>query len=125
MSASMVSGNGCIKCGTADKSGVLSCCAHGGAWFENCGDAGNADFDHTWTEGIQACEGVVASTQAWRRHAAVITHPLSTAQSHGVTQRIYQTGNISNGGNTDLKLLRWACNVMSVFYVFISLADSV
>ena len=46
----------CPKCGIAKKSGKLSCCARGGAWFKKCGDAGSTKFDHTWAEGIQACE---------------------------------------------------------------------
>ena len=47
----------CPKCGTIKESGKRSCCARGGAWFKNCGDAGDAQFDHTWAEGIQACNG--------------------------------------------------------------------
>ena len=54
-------GNGCVKCGVAKKSGKRSCCARGGAWFKNCGDAGNMNFDHTWTEGIRACKSFVNS----------------------------------------------------------------
>ena len=46
----------CLKCGTSKKSGKRSCCAHGGAWFKNCGDVGDTKFNHTWVEGIQACE---------------------------------------------------------------------
>ena len=46
----------CPKCGTAKISGRLSCCARGGAWFHNCGDSNDSNFDHTWVEGIQACE---------------------------------------------------------------------
>ena len=47
----------CPKCGTSKKSGKRSCCARGGAWFKNCGDdAGDSDFDHTWSEGMQACK---------------------------------------------------------------------
>ena len=45
----------CSKCGLVKKSGIRSCCARGGAWFKNCGDAVDAIFDHTWAEGIQAC----------------------------------------------------------------------
>ena len=45
----------CFKCGTK-KSGKLSCCAPGGAWFKKCGDAGESNFDHTWAEGVQACK---------------------------------------------------------------------
>ena len=46
----------CRKCGI-DKYGYPSCCGFGGAWFKNCGDAGDSKFDHTWSEGIQACKG--------------------------------------------------------------------
>ena len=46
----------CPVCGTIKKSGKLSCCSRGGAWFGNCGSAGNANFGHTWHEGIRACE---------------------------------------------------------------------
>ena len=52
-----VSSTACPQCGSANKSGKRSCCARGGAWFQNCGDTGDTQFDHTWTEGIQACEG--------------------------------------------------------------------
>ena len=48
----------CPKCGVTKKFGARSCCARGGAWFKNCGDDGDTKFDHTWTEGIQACKGV-------------------------------------------------------------------
>ena len=47
----------CSKCGVSKKSGKLSCCARGGAWFKNCGDIGDSKFDHAWSEGMQACEG--------------------------------------------------------------------
>ena len=45
----------CSVCGTL-KDGKRSCCAPGGAWFMNCGDAGDSNFDHTWAEGINACK---------------------------------------------------------------------
>ena len=62
-SLSEVRTNGCPKCGSIKKSSKLSCCAHGGAWFKNCGDAGDRQFDHTWGEGIQACKG--SSLKDW------------------------------------------------------------
>ena len=31
----------CPKCGTIEKSGKISCCGRGGAWYGNCGSAGN------------------------------------------------------------------------------------
>ena len=49
----------CPKCGINAKSGKLSCCAPGGAWFKKCGGVGDASFDHTWTEGIQACKSTL------------------------------------------------------------------
>ena len=47
----------CSQCSTLKKSGKLSCCASGGAWFNKCGDAGDKNFNHTWVDGIQACNG--------------------------------------------------------------------
>ena len=46
----------CSKCGTFAKSGRVSCCAPGGAWFKNCGGAANKNVDHRWFEGVQACK---------------------------------------------------------------------
>ena len=46
----------CLACGIIKKSGKMSCCGHGGSWFENCGNAANANFGHTWYEGIRGCE---------------------------------------------------------------------
>ena len=51
----------CPKCGIVAKSGKSSCCGHGGFWFGHCGSAGNAKPDHTWYEGIQACETLMHS----------------------------------------------------------------
>ena len=45
----------CLKCATFAKSGRVSCCAPGGAWYKNCGGAGNRNADHSWFEGTQAC----------------------------------------------------------------------
>ena len=47
----------CPTCGIFKKSGKLSCCAPGGAWYENCGDLGDSNYDHLWSDGIQACKG--------------------------------------------------------------------
>ena len=54
----------CPKCGMKKKSGKRSCCFSGGAWFKKCGEAGDANFDHSWMEGIRACEGVKAEAEA-------------------------------------------------------------
>ena len=42
----------CARCGTFRKSGRVSCCAPGGAWFKNCG---SKIFGHSWSEGMKAC----------------------------------------------------------------------
>ena len=47
----------CPKCGTFKKSGRVSCCAPGGAWFRMCGSDSNANVEHTWIEGLRACKG--------------------------------------------------------------------
>ena len=59
---------GCSKCGIFKQSGKLSCCARGGAWFKNCGNAGDAHFDHTWFEGIQACKSKSRDSDSWLLH---------------------------------------------------------
>lgn len=46
----------CPECATFKKSGRASYCAPGGAWFKNCGGARNRNADHSWFEGIRACE---------------------------------------------------------------------
>ena len=51
-----LSDNVCDKCGTA-RNGKTSCCAPGGAWFSKCGEPGDSNFDHTWSDGIQECRG--------------------------------------------------------------------
>ena len=56
------SSNGCWRCPRIKKSGKRSCCARGGAWFKNCGDDdGDMHFDHTWAEGILACNSLASS----------------------------------------------------------------
>ena len=50
----------CPKCAISEKNGKISCCARGGAWYSNCGNDGDTRFDHTWFEGVQACESKLA-----------------------------------------------------------------
>ena len=82
------SGRGCSKCGITRKSGERSCCARGGTWFKNCGDADDKQFDHTWAEGIQACEGfaglglVDPPFEAILHHAEVNFYPANTVEPH-------------------------------------------
>ena len=69
----------CQKCSIVKKSGVTSCCARGGSWFNNCGADSNAKFDHTWYEGILACKKArpVTSKKA-------ISQQLNTAQQQSM-----------------------------------------
>ena len=46
----------CPKCGTFLKSGRISCCAPGGAWYKDCGGVANKNVDHSWTDGMEACK---------------------------------------------------------------------
>ena len=46
----------CPICGTFKKSGRVSCCAPGGAWYQKCGGTGSRSVEHTWIEGTEACE---------------------------------------------------------------------
>ena len=46
------------------KTGKLTCCARKGAWFEKCGDDGDPNFDHTWTEGVDSCKGELRDAHA-------------------------------------------------------------
>ena len=55
-STTIPNANSCTNCGTFEKSGRASCCAPGGAWYKNCGGAGNNNADHRWFEGIDACK---------------------------------------------------------------------
>ena len=92
----------CAKCGIVKKSGKLSCCARGGAWFKKCGDFGDTLFDHTWHEGIQACKGAAASMNILR-HTGVDVYPLDTVQS-GNTQ---QQTNVGHAGSMSSKGTRY------------------
>ena len=55
-SVATTSSSVCSKCGKFKKSGTVSCCAKGGAWFGDCGNDGDAEYGHTFKEGIQACK---------------------------------------------------------------------
>ena len=50
-----INGKRCPKCGVMKKLGKLSCCARGGAWFQKCGNGDDSNFNHTWIEGVRAC----------------------------------------------------------------------
>merc|ERR1719482_2005319 len=67
-------GRVCPKCGTKKDSGKLSCCSPGGSWFKKCGSSANSNSEHTWLEGIQACE-LTAGTET----SSVTTESITTA----------------------------------------------
>ena len=46
----------CPECGMFMKSGRVSCCAPGGAWYTNCGGSVNRNVGHRWSEGVEACK---------------------------------------------------------------------
>ena len=71
---SLSSSRVCAKCGSR-RSGALSCCARGGAWFKKCGDAGDEQFDHTWAEGVQACK---SSSTIFKSPLEVMIRPVDT-----------------------------------------------
>ena len=58
----------CPKCGTFQKSGRVSCCAPGGAWFKSCGGVVNKNVDHRWSEGVKLCKGKFEAIQ-WHAYA--------------------------------------------------------
>ena len=99
----------CIKCSTIKKSGKLSCCARGGAWFKNCGETGDTKFDHTWVEGIQACNSVASSVlvkaQLINDHLSLITPRVNKSRNVSrqptTLKQIDSTVPMSNTGYTD------------------------
>ena len=101
----------CVKCGTFKTTGQRSCCARGGAWFKKCGDAGNMTSAHTWTEGIQICEGLSrsspskSSSQIMRGHVESVNSTISItttrADAHHTMRIRYRDGVIPNMGSTD------------------------
>ena len=99
------SSNECPKCGISKKSDKYSCCARGGAWFQNCGDAGDNKFDHTWVEGIQACKDYESSLLVNSPLQTVDLPLLNITQLRNVNQqqiRIINRGDsISNAGITE------------------------
>ena len=99
----------CPKCGTTKRSSKRSCCARGGAWFKNCGDAGDTEFDHTWTEGIQVCKDFTAATlrtQVVLRYEGGVANPMITVQARNTAQQqtdIYHFGIMPNVCSTDFE----------------------
>ena len=54
----------------------------GGAWFKKCGDVGDSKFEHTWSEGIQVCEGFVDSVQSADQAQVMLSRVTSNTHAH-------------------------------------------
>ena len=67
----------CSQCGTFKNSGIASCCAPGGSWYESCG---KTDADHSWLDGREACVGA-AKSNAIKMAANTLSHALAPRQS--------------------------------------------
>ena len=100
----------CPKCGTTKKSGQSSCCARDGAWFKNCGNVGDTQFDHTWAEGVQACkhfDGLKSVKSAPQGMLLLhqnesIAHMINNTQWRHATQHqttIYRRYSVYSAGN--------------------------
>ena len=107
--STLSSSNKCSKCGIAKKSGKFSCCARGGSWFKNCGDAADSKFDHTWAEGIRACQGFTTSISAASPLQGMLIQARITAYQTNINQSLndtrhrsntYRHGNMSNAVTT-------------------------
>ena len=88
----------CSKCAVTKKSGRLSCCAPGGAWFNNCGTSDNSNTDHTWFEGLQACKDVGSLLLVKAESQSIAVNQTTTTQQlngveHHVTDPTFPTRN--------------------------------
>ena len=70
----------CPKCVAIKKSGKLSCCAPGGAWFKKCVTSGNSNTEHTWVEGVQACKNVVSLFSGKEESRFILVNQTTTTQ---------------------------------------------
>ena len=116
--------SGCLKCGIIKKSGKRSCCAPGGAWFKNCGDAGDTKFDHTWAEGVQACKDVVASVSIHTLLQAMPPDVGSTDQTRNTTQQranVNDFGDMVDAGvrHSESYVVKWKLMTTFVFYLLL------
>ena len=81
---------GCSQCAHLKQSGKPSCCAPGGAWYNNCGNAGDLDVRHTWVDGMQACNAFARTSSGEAGARAVLggheTATLNTTQQRNGSQ---------------------------------------
>ena len=117
--------NGCSKCGTTNHFGKSSCCARGGTWFKKCGDSGDTNFDHTWAEGIQSCNGVLSSVKSpikfMIRRVGVMSGPPNHSQLQIDPQNqviVDRPASMSDAGTTDLETYARLIEVLVFIFVF-------
>ena len=102
----------CPKCGSVRKSGRLSCCARGGAWFQKCGDVADTNVGYTWAEGFRACDYGFTSTRWFMieaplqaRHDRIIVQPINATEQRNDTRKdnddIHPSDNLSAGETAD------------------------
>ena len=102
-----------------------NCCARGGDWFKNCGDAGDTKFDHTWVEGVQACEGYASLSLEGHatRHEEIISQPIKISTPQNTTKqktRIQLSDSMSNAGGSKLiELAKFIAGAYALFVVSI------
>ena len=128
------SSNGCLNCAIARKSGKRSCCARGGTWFKNCGDAGDPQFDHTWAEGIQTCKNVgssasVESSRKVMHHDAGVdqspnaTHLRNTTQKQMIISHSARISSTDDAGAEGCVELARGCVYICCCFIIVTLAD--
>ena len=117
----------CPQCAAIKKSGKLSCCAPGGAWFENCGTSGNSNTDHTWLEGVQACKDVVglfsvkAEAQFILINQTTTTQQLSDIEKQAIDSTLaahpYNTPTKNSKDNDQLSIIAAFTNVLFILFL--------
>ena len=88
----------CSKCAHFKWSGKRSCCAVGGAWFEDCGNADDPNVHHTWVEGLRACNEFAGASSGevavhgMLRHETTIGGMVRAAQQRNISRQQATTG---------------------------------
>ena len=82
---------GCSQCSQFKKSGRPSCCAPGGAWYHDCGNAGDLNVHHTWLDGLRACNAFARAASG----EAAVHAMLSNEKAIGGTLNTTQQQNVS------------------------------
>ena len=90
----------CPKCAVIKKSGKPSCCAPGGAWFENCGTSDSSNTDHTWAEGLQACKDVASLLLGKVESRLIIINQKTTKQQLNVVENLTTDSTLATAYDT-------------------------